>query len=49
MWHRYEDGKEIANKIKGISKRDSIGQAKFDGGRGVVIHPKTGERIYWQD
>lgn len=47
MWYKYNDGSQIAKKIKGITKAESIEQAKFDGGCGVVTHPKTGERIYW--
>ena len=47
MWHDYQTGKEIAKRIPGIAKADSIEAAKRDGGCGVVSHPATGERIYW--
>lgn len=48
MWIDYITGASIGGRIPGIKKRESITQAKFDGGRGVVQHPKTGQKIYWQ-
>jgi hypothetical protein len=47
MWMNYNTNDTVAKKIKGVSAKDSIAQAKRDGGAGVVEHPVTGERIYW--
>lgn len=47
MWRNYETNKEIAKRIPGITKRESLEASKHDGGCGVVLHPATGKRIYW--
>lgn len=45
MWKCYETNEKIGKRIVGISKRDSL---KADNANGVVRHPKTGKRIYWE-
>lgn len=45
MWYKYETAEKIGKRIAGISKKESI---KADNASGVVTHPKTGEKIYWQ-
>ena len=44
MWRKYETAEKIGKRIVGISKKESI---HADNASGVVRHPKTGERIYW--
>ena len=45
MWMNYDTNKELGKRINGITKKQSL---KADNASGVVRHPKTGERIYWQ-
>ena len=45
MWMNYETNEKIGKRIAGISKKESI---KADNASGVVRHPKTSEKIYWQ-
>lgn len=47
MWRKHENNESIAKRISGIRAQDSKDAAKHDGGCGVVTHPVTGERIYW--
>lgn len=41
----YYSNEKIGKRIKCISKMDSL---RADNASGVVAHPKTGEKIYWQ-